>query len=907
MRNYFFINIALILIFAAFHKLSFGQGTTIINEDTPYEITFKYTQPEDSKSQSLNYIIKEIAQANQKRLEFTSFSLSYLFSNKFIKIDTVNYTLNSELKNLKLKGDIFFRNLNISQVLIPAEIDYTVKISRKKQSTLNINGQENYVIVFEQPIKSQKLIDNLGYFQFQSIAFKDTVNDAQYKIEVKNPVLYFNETSKTNFNRHISLINDYYETEPMLEAQMIKINKMESSNIDLISFYEVELREVENVIKNIELMQFPQQLKLFESDPIHFIQKMQELKMASIQKRTELNQRIKILDQLFCQKGNDFLQQGKLAEARIYYNKSVQVNPFYTPAQYQLALMEYNAGNIDTAATMINAALQKASSDNETKNLLIELGNKVYNSLMEIGNKYNSEEKYNEAIDELSRAENLCKNTPGLKCSEQLSKSIAQAHYGIYKSYLKVAEKSIEHGRLDIAHVYIKHSLEYQKKHQSEIISNSESIYWTRILCEEYVKLGNLLNKQNKFKEALVKFNKCDSISKTDSSIGEIKGCSSGVIFAHNGIYNEIVAAAKNYFDKELFEFAEKKCLEAMEYQAKNATFINNNKESLSVLAKVKEKYYHAEIEKGKNQLSRNDYDNALESFLQAAKYEKEYSFNVDDSLTYFLRISGKPKIMKDIEAGKLQAWGNKLDEANITLQKVKKDIIDYRLGGDKEISDQVKDFEAKIFDKNCYNEEQKFLNNLNEANKQIRMGNYEYAYEILSKAAERNLTDINCNIDKDKALKEKERIKPVINFLAMMRTADEYAANKNYTQSIQQIELSEVFYNTNRIDTFGLSSPSILKYISTSPDVNFIYFGVEYLYKLKNYDAAFTLLKELQSRSYPQKYTKTIQKQLGIKMAVKDKIAGIENYKIQLLKYTEGEKWYSVFYKTYKQTWKKN
>ena len=145
----------------------------------------------------------------------------------------------------------------------------------------------------------------------------------------------------------------------MLETQMIKINKMESSNIDLISFYEVELREVENVIKNIELMQFPQQLKLFESDPIHFMQKMQELKMASIQKRTELNQRIKILDQLFCQKGNEFLQQGKLDEARIYYNKSVQVNPFYIPAQYQLALMEYNAGNIDTAAIMINAALKK--------------------------------------------------------------------------------------------------------------------------------------------------------------------------------------------------------------------------------------------------------------------------------------------------------------------------------------------------------------------------------------------------------------------------------------------------------------------------------------------------------------------------------------------------------------------
>lgn len=66
--------------------------------------------------------------------------------------------------------------------------------------------------------------------------------------------------------------------------------------------------------------------------------------------------------------------------------------------------------------------------------------------------------------------------------------------------------------------------------------------------------------------------------------------------------------------------------------------------------------------------------------------------------------------------------------------------------------------------------------------------------------------------------------------------------------------------------------------------------------------------MKELMKHNYPVKYTKSIQYQLAAKMAIRDKITNPgSDYKINILKYTEGEKYLKYFKKKYKKTWKKN
>lgn len=902
-----FAKIASVVAFISISLCSWGQRTTIISNDFSYTSTYQYVAAPGAREFYSNFIIQEIARSIPKRAEYTSFTLNYVMNQQLIKLDSAHYVFKPELKNFTATGDVLYKGINIAKKLIPGEIDYTVKVYRKQSGGMNIGGQQNGVLVFQKTVTGQQLNDNLGYFPLPELAFSDTVNDAQYTLAVENQVLYFNEKSKNNFLNQVAYINDYYATDALIAAQMDKLHAIQPDNIDLISFYDIELKEVEQTIASIDSRQFPQNLGLHENDPMQFMPKMQSLVSQTAQMRATLNQRLSVLDQLFCQKGNDLMAEGKLQEAANYYNKSIQVNPYYAPAEYQLARMAYNSGNYDTSAYMVNYALLKMSPDPSTQQLLVQLGNTLYSTMIGTGDKYNSEEQFNEAIASFERAKWLCSSTPGMVCTEQVTKGLAQARYGIYHSYLMVAEKAIQNGRLDIAGIYINQSMEYQKQNSAEIISNSESIQWMGILCKEYVMLGNTLNQKKQYDQAIIEFNKCDSISKVYPTIGEVKGCKSGLCGARNGVYNNMLDGARSKLSTDQLDAAEEKCNQAIAYQHMYKDDIASDREAVLVMSGIKEKRYHIAIANGKNYLNGNNHADAAKYFLEARGYHQEYNFRRNDSLEIYIRTAGKPLVAAIVEEGKVQAWGNKLGEARESYQKATDAIKLYGLEKDKELDASMLELKNKIFSQECANAEQSYLSFLDKSKKLMRDGDYALAYVTLTQAIDVTSKNVLCNIDNSAAYKEQNRIKPAMEYQNLMFKVDEYAAQGNYTECLKQINTCGIFYTTNGIDSFGLKHPTPQEYILRGGDVNFVYFGADYFYGLKDYESAFKMLQELKNRSYPVKFTKTIQTQLGGKMAIRDKINGVTDYKIQILKYTEGEKWYAVFSKAYKKSWKKN
>ena len=895
-----------LLFFICFAFSSWSQRTTLINNDFSYTSTYQYVQSPNAKEYYSNFIIQEIARSIPKRAEYTSFSVNYTMNQQLIKLDSTHYVFKSELKNFAASGDVYFKGINISKKLVPGEIDFVIKIFRKQSGSMNIGGQQSGILVFQKSVVGQALTDNLGYYLLPEYTFMDTVPDASYSISVDNQFLYFNEKSKNNFLNQVAYINDYYSTDMIIAAQFEKLNTIKPDNIDKLSFYNIELKEVEQTIATIDSRQFPQNLDLHNADPIRFLQKMQDLVNQTAQMRALLNQRLAILDQLFYDQGNNLLAEGKLQDAANYYNKSIQVNPYFAPAEYQLARMAFNSGNLDTSAYMVNYALLKMSPDPSTQQLLVQLGNTIYSTILENGNRYNKDQQYNEAISSFEYAKWFCTTTPGMLCTEQVTKGLAQARYGIYHSYLQVSEKAIANGRLDIANNYINQSMEYQKQYSSDIISNSESIQWMGVLCKEYVNLGNTLNQKKQYEKAIIEFNKCDSISKLYTSIGEVNGYKSGIKTAHNGVYDNFLELSRNKLKNEQLNAAEEKCNQALLYQQAHQDDIISNREAMSVMSSIKEKRYNIAIVNGKNYLNGNNYGDALKYFLEARTYQQEFTFKRNDSLDIFIRVAGKPSVISTIEEGKVQAWGNKLDEARNSYQKANAEIMLYELEKDKELETSMLELKNKIFSQECANAEQNYNSLLEKSKKLMREGDYTQASVTLSQAIDVTNKNILCNINNSVAFAEQNRIKPAIEYQNMFFKADEYAAQKNYNECIKQINTCGIFYTTNKIDTFGLKHLTAQEYILKGRDVNFVYFATDYYLSLKDYDVSFSMLQELKNRSYPAKFTKTLQTQLGTKMAIRDKINGIANYNIQLLKYTEGEKWFSVFSKAYKKSWKK-
>jgi len=903
MKKLYILLSGLLILFTSL--ISTAQEATIFDKEFSYTQQFTYKSSPGARDYYSNFIIQEIAKSIPKRADYTSFNITYKLQQKITKFDSTHYKIYLEIKDFGANGDMLYRGINVSNVLIPNEIDYTLKLYRIER-TNPLRPVE--VEIMHKAYRSTPLAGNLGYYPILELEFSDTINDGEYTVKIPEQELFFNEQGKTLFQQHMAYVNDYFLTDGVIANAILIVQEIDVNNIDKLSFHDVELKEVEADIVTIESAMYPQNLSLHENDPIDFINKMHGLKQMVTQKRYQLNQQLSVLDMLFYQRGNDFLASGNLTDAEIYYNKSLQINPFYAPAQYQLARMQFNNGLVDTSAQMINLALLKMNPDPSTQQLLIQLGNDVYNELLNMGERQTTQQNFNEAIALFERAKWFCTSTTGMVCTDRLNKGLSQARYGIYHSYLQVAEKAIENKRLDIAGNYINQSLEYQKQHQDEIIAPTESMNMMDRLSRAYIDRGHQLNREKNYEEALYNFGRADSLINTYPSLTKHDDIASGMKFSRNGIYRQKTDAARIALEAGKLDEAEDLCNDALNYQQQYAKDVSDRSTAMSVMTKIKKQRYDIAIEDGEKSLNRSDNQKALDKFLLARNLENDFNFDQNDSLAIFIRLAAKPLTMQKIKDGQVKAWGNKLTEARTLYAEASEDIKAYGLEKDQELATELQALKDKIFSQECTNAENDYKAKLDKASKEIARGDYSTAAVSYQEAIDVTNANILCNIDNSFARKEKIRIKPAMEYQNLMTGVMNLAARTNYTECINKLKIAGVFYETNRIDTFGLSHSSTLSFIQNSSDVNFIFFGVDYFLKEKDYDASLILLKELMKRNYPVKYTKSIQYQLGSKMAIRDKIANPGgDYNINILKYTEGEKYLKYFKKMYKKTWKKN
>lgn len=883
-----------------------AQGTTILENEFSYSASFNYNSNPSSRDYYTNIIIQEIAKSIPKRVEYTSFSVSYVMRHKLIKLDSMHYKLTAELKNFTAAGDIFYKGINVSKVLVPGEFDFTVKVFRKTGGIPTNSG--NQIQILYQNYQAIRLTDNMGYFPILDMPFADTIKDGVYSVLFENQKLFYNEASKIRFFEFMTYINDYYASDNQISQALQKVQSVNLNNVDMLSFYDIELREAENIIASIESRNFPLNLNLHDNDPMHFMDKMGSLTDQARQTRFQLNQKLSILDQLYYQQGNDLLAQNKITDAINYYNKSLQVNPFFAPAQYQLARIEFNSGNFSKAAAMVNYALLKMNPDPSTQQLLVQLANTIYSTLIDEGSRLISTQNYNEAIAALEEARKLCTSTPGLVCTEALSKKMAEAKYGMYQSFLTVADKALQNNQLNIAETYINQSLDYQRQNATEIINGLESEKMFARLCNAWIAKGQSLNVSFQFENALKAFTKADSIVKVYPSVQTVIGIKEGYTTARRGIYQNKLMDGRKSMEQGKLDEAELKVNNAIAFAQQYPEDITDTREASKLMTEIKSNQYNNLIASGQQKLRGENYDPALKDFMAAKTIEQQYSFRKNDSLVIYIRMSAKPLVMNTIKTGQTKAWGNDLAAAQNCYQTAMADQQSYGLEKDADIIRELELLKGKIFTQECTNASNAYNDHIANAQKAERDLQFinadEYLNRALTVASEKPL----CAIDNRAAINERLRIRSAIDYQRQMQEVGALRTKQNFGQAITSYNLAGQYYAANRIDTFGLKHLDLLSFIISCQDVNFLYFGADFMLNSKEYDQSLVLLKELMKKNYPVNYTKTLQTSLATKLAIRDKVANPgSDYKINILKYTEGEVWLKTFTKAYKKAWKKN
>ncbi len=877
----------------------------IFHKENPAQYTFTYKQSNNIKLYYTNNILLDLSRSIPKRLEYTSFTMHYTEDLKVIKRDSNRYSIHYELKNLYCDGDVYYRSFNISDILVPALTDFKLEIYRKNQQSQG--GMARRTLIQASFYENMELHSNLGYFKVLEIPFTDTINDLFYEIETKDIQFYHSRNVLNEFQKRQELVSLYYESDPLMEEMMTRLMTFDFSNIDKLPYYDIKLKEIEQTLAELDAYALPLNLSLAQNDPIQFIPKFQELNAQCHRKRTEINQLLANLDQIFHQKGMDFLIMGKIETAVEYYNKAIQVNAFFAPSHYQLAKLDFNSGAIDAAAERVTASLGTMNPDPNTHNLLIDLAKAIYQQYFANGTKAIEEKKFSEANEILEKTKFFCTSTSGIYCDEKLEKSIAQAKYGIFQSYLSVVYKALDNNKLKMAENYTEEARKYQEENAAYIISQSEIKQAFRDITEKYAQLAAEMNKNKNFDQALEQITEAEKICARELDNTPPKSLEEQKSIALSGKYAQMIKKTQSAYDNKQYKEAENILNQAIAFRETNQNYISASLKEKELMPAIQYEFYADFIYQGKSKFSAQAYQQALDLFVQAENLSKNYAFKKYDSLSYFIQQAAKPIVLDDIKKGNLKVWGNNLEEAREIYKQCVEKQEKYLLTKDAEINKELETFGEKIFSQECSNAQTAFDNSVEKARINIQEFKFIQAESDLNNARTISIENTSCNIKDQVVTDILLRINPGIQYQKLLLEVEEHIKRNSYASAYEKHKQAGEYFKKQKLENLGLQHLDFTEIALKYNNNNLIAYCCDLSIKNKEYKKAFELLSILEKRSYPRNYSRDFQESIATQLAIIDYEENPQgNFKLNIMKYTAGNKWYKYFSKTYKKTWKK-
>jgi hypothetical protein len=894
-----FIKSVMIRIFAfAFSvligSLGFSQNMILFENTQNESFVFKnYDNPNASQVIS-NYFIQEISKSLPKMLAYTSYTFSYSQYCRIVKEGAKEYGVEAELKDSKCFGDVTYKGFDIADVLIPTKMDLTVKVFYTSGALFKTTD-----------IKGVSL--NTGFNKIADFKMQDTTAAPLYKMTIENKSFYYENSGKELFDNRLRLVDEYYNSDAVIGVALQKLSLINLQDVDMVQVNDIKLDEVEVMVDQLMNKKYSEKLKLLMFDPIKFMQKFDDLNQQTKAKRMVLNQMLASLDQLYYNKGMEHLLNNNIPKAVSYFEKSIDINTFFAPSHYQLARINYNSGNLDKSVEIIKGIFLKMNPDPNTHTLILQLSTSIYNSYLARGQENIDGEKYNEAISDLTKAKDFCMTTPGIVCTDDLAKKLSIAKYGIYRSFLTVAAKSLSVGQLEMAEDYITDAKNYQKANSNEIITCTDADAMMGDVINAYIDKGLSFNSTLSFEKALINFNKATDLYKTVPGIAVNKKLKEGVVIAKSGNYRNDLIKASDFLDKKDLDKAENMLNLADAYQAANSNDITASSDSKTILNKVKHERYLKSIFDGRGFLLSGQPDSALIKFENARLLETAYIFEKDSKLDSLTKSAAKPIILKDIEAGKLKVWGNDLESARTIYSSVLAKQDKYKLKNDADLNKGIVELKNKIFTQECVNAQAEYDDDYSRAQKNISNKSFIDAISLLEAAIKVAESNTLCSISSKSAADDKFKYGPASNYQKLIKECDALLSGDKFSEVIEKHITAEKYFVQFDVQNFGLNNTPLAEYIEAQNNSNFISHCTGYYTDLKDYDQAMKLLKLLKQRNYPLNYVRTLQENLAAKIATRDHEKNPAlNAKTNVLAYTNGDKWFKYFKTVYIKTYKK-
>lgn len=421
-----------------------------------------------------------------------------------------------------------------------------------------------------------------------------------------------------------------------------------------------------------------------------------------------------------------------------------------------------------------------------------------------------------------------------------------------------------------------------------------------------FLQQGDELQDDGKFETALEIYDKAEKFCRAIPNLSCSDVMYESIAKARYGIYKKILLDAENYLKNGNLQEAEKQTLNAINYQKKYSENIPNANEAYNLLNKIKGQEYFKLITNGESELKIGKYQSAFEKLVKAQEMESQYTFEKYAKLPDLLKQTAKHIIIADIEKGKDLIQSNKVQEAKQIVSSAMSMQNKYGLSEDKTINSMLKELKEKIFTQECINAQNDYDTQLKNAKQNIILKQFLEAEKFYDKAIKIAMDNLLCNINKSFAENGKFEILPAITYQKLLVEVQDLINTSQETRAISRYKEAEKYFYRMEVAKFGIEHKPLDEF-ATQKSSKFILATVSYFTTQTELDKALKLLKVLNTRNFSAKLTKPEQTNLGIQLAIRDKKQNpVQNPKVIVLQYTDGNKWFKILQNAYMKQWKK-
>ncbi len=870
-----------------------AQNKEVYSTSDRTEVTYQYNENAYKEGRIVNFFIEEIAKSIPKQIKYTKYNFSFYKTCRIAYTGNNHYVASVEFINAECDGDVMYKSFSISDAIIPPMADMTVAIKGRSVKPLASANLEHV------PITS-------GYNKMASLEFNDTAKNFAYTFDLNITKIYYDDAAKNRFNDMRKLIDDYYQADFQIDEYNRVLDKFDFENIDMIIVYDIQLKEVEKAVETLFNRNFAGTLKLNEKDPTDYLDKFSKLSERSIGMREKMNVLLATLDKQYYEKGMGYYEKNEFQSAEKFFKRSISVNKYYSPAAYRLAKILYMRDSITEASTIISGILQNMNPDHNTRKLVVEMADTLYRAFIGHGNYFIVQEKFNEALSLFEACRNFCASTPGLKCDNEVSKGLSKSKYGIYKSYLAVAQKAMDNDKLDLAQVYIEEARKYQRNNSSEIIGDAECDAYIARLVRAYIKSGDLLAQKGRYEKALGYYQMASKYCTANTEYNCPNDLPIAIHNARIDLYNSLCKSAREYLKDKKYDAGESEIMKAVTLQQEYPNDISSSLNSDTILTHVKGIRYRQFIVAGRQLMHYDQMREAAGNFADARDLEKRFSFSRDYSLDSLLKATGLPVLLEEIKMMQLLAESGLADSARTQYNKLVLMQKRFMLDDDESANKAMEYLSGFIVDKKCSLATKNADAALASATICINNKDFIDADTLLQKALDIAFDNQGCRLDADAIMTLHNNYQPAADYQVIMKKAQKCYAAKNFKEFIDDYENAESLFYNAKLRNVGINHTAVLEYLSMQKDQPLISYAIQHYLLYGKVNEAFRLLKVLYAIGMTAADARPLQESVGEAMARIDKKSAPDaSPRKTVAFYTGNQKWYAFFKKAYLFAWR--